>query len=1064
MNKLQLVNDSVLLSPKRLAQPSSWSGHIPFAMWFVAQCKPVTLVELGTHSGNSYFSFCQSVQANGLNTDCYALDTWAGDPQAGYYGDEIYADVRQHNEQHYAGFSKLLRMTFDQAVDQFSDGSIDLLHIDGLHTYEAVLHDFETWRPKLSACAVVLFHDIVVRERNFGVWKLWAELQLQYPHFQFDHSNGLGVLFVGQEQSETIQILLDDLKDPQKKLQFCQFFEQLGRAPSAELEIDNLQRSITEYYQLVQEQQKTVQEQQETVQEKQKTVQELHESIQELKETVQELEQTAQANSQRTDFLTRQVAEKKILQQRIRTLTIERDNLLASTSWRITEPIREVSKKVRHLKGSLLEQLRHGYHRLPLTPTQRTMIRAWVYKSHILKFLRCHGGASIPSSISFFTQAAMMTAPGYILLVERTVPRPNQDAGSVMIANFIRVLRQKGYAVTFIPFDLAYDPEYTPQLQTLGVECLHCPDIGSIEDHLADAGERYDFILSCRPDQTEVLLPLFKSYSPQACLLYETHDLHFVREQRQAEMEQNPELLQHAKWRKKQEMQIAESVDCTLVVSEEERQILLQESAELTVEVIPVIDEIYGCQRGYAQRQDLIFIGGYQHRPNVDAVLYFVEHVLPLIVDGIPEIRFLVVGSHPPEEILALASDNVIVHGFVPDITELMKNVRVSVNPLRFGAGVKGKMVTSMSYGVPCVGSSIAVEGMGLVHGKHALVANGAEDFAAAVLRVYSDQSLWESISTDALDFVRQNFSLQVASDTFERIFSQWSAPTQEKNLLLTRIVSHADYLKHFSASEQRRRKKIETACQGESESITTRGFCFVCDAEVDYHTDFSFAFQQSDGSMVPNWRERMVCPQCRLNNRMRASIHLFHLLCAPTSESCFYLTEQTTPLFSWFKQNYADVAGSEFLGDSIALGAHNSAGIRNENLTELTFAEEQFDAILSFDVFEHIPEYLQALQNCLCCLKTGGSLFFSVPFDLQATQHHVRAEIDSNGKINHLLPPEYHGDPLSDDGCLCYYHFGWELLEQLRNLGFKDASAYLYWSDHYGYLGGEQLIFRAIK
>ena len=1042
MNKLGLVNDSVLCKPQLLAQPPSWSGHMPFARWFVAQCKPATLVELGTHSGNSYFSFCQSVQANGLNTDCYAVDTWAGDPQAGYYGDEIYAHVRQHNEQHYANFSQLLRITFDQAVDQFSDGSIDFLHIDGLHTYEAVRHDFECWQPKLSRSAVVLFHDIVVRDRDFGVWKLWEELQMQYPNFQFEHSNGLGILFVGKEQPEIINTLLDDLASPQKKQQFCRFFEQMGRGLSAELKIENLQRSIAEYDQLVLEQKQTVQG---------------------LQQTVQGLQQTVHKKDQKIDFLNRQVSERKLLQQQVQFLTVERDSLLASTSWRLTKPVRWCGRKIRYSRSFLIEQLRHGYHHLPLTLNQRLAVKSWFYRSRVLNSLRRQRNHPVPSSPPY-TCSALKSAPFQILLIERMVPRPNQDAGSVMIANFIRVLRQKGYSVTFIPFDLSYDPEYTPQLQTLGVECLHTPEVGSIESYLAAVGDRYDFILSCRPDQTEILLPLFKSFSPQACLLYETHDLHFVREQRQAEMEQNQELLQHATMRKKQEMRIAESVDCTLVVSEEERQILLQENAGLAVEVIPVIGEIYGCHGGYAQRQDLIFIGGYQHRPNVDAVLYFVAEVLPLIVEEIPEIRFLIVGSHPPKEILALASDNVIVHGFVPDITTLMNNVRVSVNPIRFGAGVKGKMVTSMSYGVPCVGSGIAVEGMGLVHGKHALVANGAEDFAAAVLRVYTDQNLWESISTESLAFVRQNFSLQVASDTFERIFSQWSVPNQEKDLILTRIVSHVDYLQHFSSSEQRRRKKIETAYLSASESITTRGFCFVCDAEVDYHTDFEFAFQQSDGSMVPNWRERMVCPQCRLNNRIRASIHLFHLLCAPSTESSFYLTEQTTPLFSWFKQHYGDVTGSEFLGDTIALGAYNSAGIRNENLTGLTFADEQFDAILSFDVFEHIPKYLQALQSCLRCLKTGGSLFFSVPFDLQAEQHHVRAKIDSHGEVHHLLPPEYHGDPLSDKGCLCYYHFGWELLEQLRNLGFQDVSAYLYWSDHFGYLGGEQLVFRAIK
>lgn len=1036
MGKLELVNDSALLQPQRLIQPPSWAGHIPFSMWLIARLKPDLLVELGTHTGNSYFSFCQSVQANGLSTRCYAVDTWQGDEQAGYYGDEVYGDIRRYNEQNYVDFSRLLRMTFDQAIDQFSDGSIDLLHIDGLHTYEAVLHDFESWKPKLSVRAVVLFHDIVVRDRDFGVWKLWEELQSQYPHFQFEHSNGLGVLFVGKEQPETNHALLAELKKLQKRERFSHFFEQLGKAPVLELEVGSLQRSIAEYNHLVQE----------------------------LQGTVQELQGTVQKNNQKIAILDRQVAEKKILQQRVRTLTVERDSLLASTSWRLTAPVRRCVSAIRRFRFFLREQLLSVYHRLPLTLNQRVAIRAWYYRSKILHSFRRQRSNPTTSPFSSLTTAAMTTAPSHILVIERTVPRPNQDAGSVMIANFIQVLRQMGTAVTFIPCDLAYDPEYTPELQNLGVECLHRPDIGSIEAHLALAGERYDFILVCRPDDAEALLPLFKSYSPQACLLYETHDLHFVREQRQAEMEDDSELLQHAKWRRKQELHIAASVDCTLVVSEVERQLLLQENPELVVEVIPVIGETFGCQGDYSQRQDLIFIGGYQHRPNVDAVIYFVEEIFPQIVAQIPGIKFLVVGSHPPAEISALASANVIIHGFVPDITTLMNNVRISVNPLRFGAGVKGKMVTSMSYGVPCVGTRIAVEGMDIVPGKHALVADEAQAFAAEVVRLYTDQQLWNTLSREGLEFVSQHFSLSVATAAFKRIFAQWPMLNGGEKLSLEQVVSSAAYCKRQTDDELNRRQQVEAAYISATEPIITRGFCFVCGCEVDFHTDFSFGFNQLDGSMVPNWRERMVCPRCRLNNRMRASIHLFHLLCAPTPESCFYLTEQTTPLFSWFKNNYTHVTGSEFLGDAIALGALDSAGIRNENLAELTFAAEQFDAILSFDVFEHIPDYLQAFRSCLRCLKPGGSLFFSVPFALQSKSHIVRAEIDASGEIHHLLPPEYHGDPLSSEGCLCYYHFGWELLDQLRSLGFRDASAYLYWSDHFGYLGGEQLVFRAVK
>lgn len=143
--------------------------------------------------------FCQAVHDLALATQCYAIDTWAGDEHAGHYGEEVYATLRQQHDAVYSGFSRLIRSTFDDALGSFSDGSLDLLHIDGLHTYEAVRHDFESWLPKLSERGIVLFHDIAEREHGFGVWRLWEEVSSRYPSFSFTHAHGLGVLLVGDE-------------------------------------------------------------------------------------------------------------------------------------------------------------------------------------------------------------------------------------------------------------------------------------------------------------------------------------------------------------------------------------------------------------------------------------------------------------------------------------------------------------------------------------------------------------------------------------------------------------------------------------------------------------------------------------------------------------------------------------------------------------------------------------------------------------------------------------------------------------------------------------------------
>lgn len=246
MNSHDLVTTSALMSPSRVHEPLSWVGHIPFALWLVEQHKPQTLVELGTHTGNSYFALCQSVLSNNLPTHCYAVDTWQGDVHAGQYGDDVYRSVTQYNDSHYSTFSHLLRMTFDEAAPQFSDGAIDFLHIDGLHTYEAVRHDFETWLPKLSDRAVVLFHDTNVRERGFGVWQLWEELSARYPSIHFDHSHGLGVLFVGKEQPLAVHEILKRWATPEARDIAHQFFAKLGQCVEFEWRITSHNQVVAE--------------------------------------------------------------------------------------------------------------------------------------------------------------------------------------------------------------------------------------------------------------------------------------------------------------------------------------------------------------------------------------------------------------------------------------------------------------------------------------------------------------------------------------------------------------------------------------------------------------------------------------------------------------------------------------------------------------------------------------------------------------------------------------------------------------------------------------------------
>ena len=189
-----LYRPIVFQEPNRAVHPPSWLEHIPFAFWIVDVLRPGTFVELGTRSGNSYSAFAQAIQALTLASAAYAVDTWKGDEHAGLYGSDVFTEWSAYHDQHFSGFSRLIRSTFDEAAEYFADGSIDLLHIDGCHTYEAVSADFNRWRPKVSKRGVILLHDINVRERDFGTWRLWDELKDAFPSFEFVHGHGLGVV------------------------------------------------------------------------------------------------------------------------------------------------------------------------------------------------------------------------------------------------------------------------------------------------------------------------------------------------------------------------------------------------------------------------------------------------------------------------------------------------------------------------------------------------------------------------------------------------------------------------------------------------------------------------------------------------------------------------------------------------------------------------------------------------------------------------------------------------------------------------------------------------------
>ena len=242
---LDSVAHPVIFQPPRyLSDMWYWQGHIPFAFWCIAQLQPRIFVELGTHKGDSFFAFCQAVDYLNSKTKCYAIDTWEGDDHAGHYSDSVYTSVKAYSEEYYPDISVLIRSTFAEAVEKFSDEEIDLLHIDGFHTYEAAKEDFDSYRNKISERGVVLFHDIAVRERGFGVWKYWDEMKKIYPSFEFVHSHGLGVLLVGKNVPDLFNKIASASDSDQESIQ--DVFSSVGEQYAFKTRVELLFKSSNE--------------------------------------------------------------------------------------------------------------------------------------------------------------------------------------------------------------------------------------------------------------------------------------------------------------------------------------------------------------------------------------------------------------------------------------------------------------------------------------------------------------------------------------------------------------------------------------------------------------------------------------------------------------------------------------------------------------------------------------------------------------------------------------------------------------------------------------------------
>ncbi len=959
-----------------LSDIPSWHKHVPFAWALIGVHRPRLLVELGVHKGDSYMSMCSAMAELGVDGQAFGIDAWVGDPHAGSYdGSTILSELRAVHDPAFGSFSTLLRKTFDEARVDIADGSVDLLHIDGYHTYDAVRQDFESWRPKLSRRAVVLFHDTAVLTSDFGVHRFWAEVSKRRTAAQFLFGHGLGVLAAGsavpRRTRALIQLFALPLPDGLDARAIMELIAERFAADAAERRsAPAMQRAAAAEQAVVALQQQVAALSADLDAARRPPLRRLSDRMGTARQrigpfarraghaVINRLPVSAETkgriklrllrsvgplvglsnfatsggplfapNSERYLELARMGTGRPVSQPpRSVSIIIPVFNKVEYTL-RCLEAIATHTGDIAHevivvddgstdqtaalvnrwpgviylrnetnigfiascnrgaeqagntylcflnndtevrpgwlsalvntfelmphvgLAGSKLiypdghlqeaggliwndgsgwnwgrmrdqNGPRFNYARLTdycsgaSIVVPRALFRslggfdtlyspAYGEDSDIAFRIRALGlgtiyqplsrvvhyeGVTSGTDVSTGTKAyqvdnarklAARWAPvlplqgspgvnaelaadrgrlGRILVIDQITPEPDSDAGSVTAFEIMRGLRDLGYKITFAPCsNFAYIPNYSDLLAAIGIESILYPGVASFRQHMATFGKDYDAAVIFRVSTARDYLGTVKQYAPQAKLVFHTSDLHFLREERATELHAGQR--SRAAATREAELATIAAAAITIVHSHHEKDVIAAALPQAPVAVFPWIYEPRGKGRSFSQRRDLIFVGSYRHDPNVDAVEYFAADIMPLLADRLEGVSFIAAGSNPPPSVTGLAGPRIRVPGFLPDIEGPLMNARVMVAPLRYGAGLKGKIVSAMACGLPVVTTSIGAEGMALTPGEHVLVADGAEAFADSVVQLYQDEALWRRLSEAGLDYVARTTS-----------------------------------------------------------------------------------------------------------------------------------------------------------------------------------------------------------------------------------------------------------------------------------------------------------------
>jgi GT2 family glycosyltransferase/glycosyltransferase involved in cell wall biosynthesis/SAM-dependent methyltransferase len=651
-----------------------------------------------------------------------------------------------------------------------------------------------------------------------------------------------------------------------------------------------------------------------------------------------------------------------------------------------------------------------------------------------------------------------------ILVIDHYVPEPDRDAGSRSAMGIIDSLIDAGWVVKFWPQNRLYSPVYTSALERRGIEVLDHRWPGDLGAWMRESGGELDHLLVIRPDVAAEMLPHLLRNTDAVLSMYGV-DLHFARMRRQAALDPDPKLLQAAEAMERLERRIWRHFDLVIYPSEEEAAVVRSMAPHtLARGIVPFCFDAFPARGAPPEGHSILFVAGFAHPPNVDAAMFLVHQVVPQLEQEIGPVKVVLAGSNPTEAVRALAGLDVEVTGYVTDETlgALYDRHRVSVVPLRFGAGVKGKVVESLSRGLPLVTTSIGAQGIAGL-GDVVPVHDDVPGIVAALRLLLTDDAAWKAQSAAQMAFAQRCFSRAAMQRSVLSAFEAGEAarpaaqghqgselPIAGVGTQLQSDASSIEIDRTFSSL------KDWTAWVSENGGVLSRteadrigkrileaGF-----VEPLTGTVISPAEIEQCGR---NWREGLRAKG--LSSRMRAVLSIIDEkvgVCSP-QEVRIFAAEAVTAFALRLRGHFVRFHGAEYGADERAQRA--LFPIRHEDLTALTLPSGSFDLVTTNEVLEHVPDLDAALREIARVLKPGGWHVGTHPFLFTSERGDRRSEL-VDGEIAYHKEPEYHHDPVVNNaGSLVFETPGWDILERARVAGFSDAHMRFVASEQHGYV-----------